>query len=470
VPSLRDGRGRTVLSDAPQPGAAREGARVELTLDQGIQLAAERALASAVARSRAAGAIAVALDPATGEVLAMASHPPRNPNAPRRGDEPRNRAVTDSFEPGSTMKTFAIAGALERGALRPLDPIDCGTGPIRIGGHVVRDHEPLGWVGAARVLSASSNVGAARIAARLGREGLHDSYAAFGLGERTGIGLPGEVRGQLPFPGSDFALATQSFGYNVTATPLQVTNAMAALANGGTLRRPSVVRRVVDVATGEVLEETRPEAIRRAVSEETAATLRRWLTGVVEDPKGTGRRARPDGWRVAGKTGTARKVDPVGGGYASDRHLSSFVGFAPAESPRIVVGVFIDEPKGDVYGGEIAAPAFREIVEYALARMGVPRDAPLAAAPPAPIPAPPDADEAPPAVELAEASIDPPPAGRTTVPALAGLPARGAIRVLERADLAPELTGAGRVVSQTPAPGKVVDRGTRVRMRLAPAG
>jgi cell division protein FtsI (penicillin-binding protein 3) len=244
---------------------------------------------------------------------------------------------------------------------------------------------------------------------------------------------------------------------------------MAALANGGVLLRPSIVRRVVDVATGEVLEEAHPEAVRRAVSAETAATMRRWLVGVVEDAKGTGRRARPEGWRVAGKTGTARKVDPVGGGYASDRHLSSFVGFAPAESPRIVVGVFVDEPKGDVYGGEIAAPAFREIVEYAMARMGVPREAAAVAA--APPPAPPAAepeDTAP--AELAPASATPVPAGRTTVPALAGLPARGAIRLLERADLAPEPSGAGRVVSQSPAPGKVVDRGTRVRMRLAPAG
>jgi cell division protein FtsI (penicillin-binding protein 3) len=324
-------------------------------------------------------------------------------------------------------------------------------------------------VGAAKVLAASSNVGAARIAQRLGREGLRESYAAFGLGERTGVALPGEVRGQLPFPGSDFALATQSFGYNLTATPLQVTSAMAALANGGLLLRPAIVRRVVDVATGEVLEEARAEPIRRAVSESTAATLRRWLVGVVEDPKGTGRRARPDGWRVAGKTGTARKVDPVGGGYASDRHLSSFVGFAPAEAPRIVVGVFVDEPRGDVYGGEVAAPAFREIVEYALARMGVPRDAPLASAPSPPAPARAEAEEAPP-VELAEGTIDPPPAGRTMVPALAGLPARGAIRLLERAELAPELVGAGRVVSQSPAAGQVVQRGTRVRMRLAPAG
>lgn len=471
VPSLRDGRGRVVLSDAPSPGHTQEGARVELTIDQGIQLAVERALAGAVSRSRAVAAVAVALDPATGEVLAMASHPPYNPNAPRKADELRNRAVTDSFEPGSTMKTFAIAGALERGVLRPLDPIDCGGGRYAVGAHVIRDHEPLGWVGAAKILAASSNVGAAKIGARLGRQGMKETFAAFGLGERSGIGLPGEVRGQLPFPGSDVALATQSFGYNMTATALQVTNAMAALANGGELMRPFVMRRVVDVGTGEVLEETKPVVVRRAVSAGTAATLRRWLAGVVEDPKGTGRRARPDGYRVAGKTGTARKVDPVGGGYASDRHLSSFVGFAPAESPRLVVGVFIDEPRGDVYGGTVAAPAFREIVEYAMGRMGVQPEgtAALAGAPATPA-APEPEVEAPPPVELGGRLQDGPSAGATTVPALAGLPARTAIRLLERADLSPDLAGAGRVVSQTPSAGKVVERGTRVRMRLAPAG
>jgi len=469
VPSVRDGRGRVVLFDAPVAGHTQEGARVELTIDQGIQLAAERALAGAVSRSHAVGAIAVALDPSTGEVLAMATHPPYNPNAPRNADELRNRAVTDSFEPGSTMKTFAIAGALERGALRPLDPIDCGGGSYAVGAHVIRDHEPLGWAGAAKILAASSNVGAAKIGARLGRQGMKETFAAFGLGERTGSGLPGEVRGQVPFPGSDVELATQSFGYNMTATALQVTNAMAALANGGSLMRPVVVRRVVDVGTGEVLEEEKPEVIRRAVSAATAATLRRWLVGVVEDAKGTGRRARPDGYRVAGKTGTARKVDPVAGGYAADRHLSSFVGFAPAESPRIVIGVFVDEPRGDVYGGTVAAPAFREIVEYAMGRMGVPPEGTaVAAAPAAPATPEPEA-EAPPPVEIGARL--PVSSGRgTTVPALAGLPARSAIRLLERAELSPELAGAGRVVSQTPAAGKVVERGTRVRMRLAPAG
>ncbi|WP_242345603.1 penicillin-binding protein [Anaeromyxobacter terrae] len=471
VPSLRDGAGKTVLGEAPTAGQAREGARVELALDQGIQLSAERALGAAVKRSRALSGMAVALDPRTGEVLAMASFPPYNPNAPKRGAELRNRAVTDSFEPGSTVKTFTIAGALAQGALRPLDPIDCGNGRYAIGAHVIHDHEALGWAGASKILAVSSNIGAAKIGARLGRAGLHESLAAFGLGEKTGVGLPGEIRGQLPPPRSEVALATQSFGHGLTANALQITTAMAAIANGGKLMRPIAVRRVVDPATGEVLQAAAPEVVRQAVPPDVAETMTRFLVGVVEDPKGTGKRARLAGWRVAGKTGTARKVDPVSGGYASDRHFSSFVGFAPAEAPRVVVGVFLDEPKGDVHGGEVAAPAFREIVEDVMRLMGVPATGPeaerLALAAAAPVEEEP---EGPPPVELAARAAAPVDGASVAVPSLAGLPARSAIRSLERADLAPELDGSGRVVQQWPAAGKVVERGTRVRMRLAPTG
>jgi len=465
VPSLRDGAGRTVLAGTPSAGRDREGARVELTLDQGLQLAAERALGRAVTGSRALSGAAIALDPRTGEILAMASWPAFNPNAPRRGAEMRNRAVTDSFEPGSTMKTFAIAGALDRGAVKPLDPIDCGNGSLAIGVHVIHDHDAFGWVGPSKVLAASSNIGAARIGARLGKQGLHETLLAFGFGEKSGLGLPGEVRGQVPFPRSDIAVATQSFGQGLTATALQVTNAMAAIANGGVLMRPAVVRRIVDPATGEVLEEARPEVVRRAVSAETAATVSRWLVGVIEDERGTGKRARLEGWRAAGKTGTAQKADAVSGGYSADRHYSSFVGFAPADAPRIVIGVFVDEPKGEIYGGEVAAPAFREVAEYAMKMLGVPPTAgPVAAAPPPP---PADEPEGPPPVEQTTRRTPP---GSVAVPSLAGLPARAAVRTLESLDLAADLAGSGRVVGQSPLPGKVVARGSRVRMTLQPAG
>ncbi|HEY6100027.1 MAG TPA: penicillin-binding transpeptidase domain-containing protein [Anaeromyxobacter sp.] len=467
VPSLRDGAGRTVLAGAPSAGHEREGARVELTIDQGLQLAAERAAARAVASSRAAAAMAIALDPRTGEVLALAGWPGFNPNLPRRGAEMRNRAVSDAFEPGSTMKTFAIAGALDRGALRPLDPIDCGNGALAVGAHVIHDHEAFGWAGASRILASSSNVGAARIAARLGKPGLHETLLAFGFGERTALGLPGEARGQVPFPRSDVALATQSFGQGLTATALQVTSAMAAIANGGLLMRPTLVKRVIDPATGEVLDAAEPVVVRRAVSAEVAATVSRWLVGVIEDERGTGKRARLDGWRAAGKTGTAQKADLVSGGYSADKRFSSFVGFAPAEAPRIAIGVFVDEPKDEIYGGEIAAPAFREVAEYAMKMLGVPPTGPAPAASAPPVAARDPAPEPPPVEQGPRRA---PAAGGVAVPSLAGLPARAAIRALEAADLAADLAGSGRVVGQAPAAGRVVARGTRVRMTLKPAG
>jgi cell division protein FtsI (penicillin-binding protein 3) len=266
-------------------------------------------------------------------------------------------------------------------------------------------------------------------------------------------------------------LATQSFGQGLTATALQITNGMAVLANKGLLIRPRIVKRVVDPATAEVLEAHAPEVVRRAVSEATAATMTRWLVGVVEE--GTGKRARLDGWSAAGKTGTAQKADRVSGGYSADLHFSSFVGFAPAEAPRIVIGIFVDEPKGEIYGGEVAAPAFREIAEYALRMMGVPTSA--TATSPAASGAPPagndeEEEEDPPSVEWAERSPARAPDGRAIVPVLGGLTARAAIRRLEESDLTADLHGSGRVVGQSPLPGKVVDRGTRVRMTLAPTG
>ena len=477
VPSLRDGAGRTVLSGEASTAREREGARVELTVDQGLQLATERALARACLGVHAAGGMAVALDPRTGEILAMASFPQHNPNTPRKAAELRNRAVADAFEPGSTMKVFSIAGALDRRAIGPLEAVDCGAGSLTIGSHTIHDHEGLGWTGPSRIIAASSNVGAAKIAQRLGRQGLQDALTAFGFGEKPGTGLPGEVRGSVPYPHAEVTLATQAFGQGLTASPLQIAAAMGAIANGGTLLRPHIVKRVVDVATGEVLEEPRPEVVRQAVSRETAATMSRWLVGVVEDPKGTGKRARLDGWRLAGKTGTAQKVDPLTGSYSADRRFSSFVGFAPADAPRVVIGIFVDEPKGDVrFGGEVAAPAFREVAEYAMKTLGVPpaRTAVAAAAPAATQepPAGPDEDDEdePPPVEATGRRTAVASAGNVTVPSLAGLPARAAIRRLEDADLAAELAGSGRVVSQSPPAGRAVGRGTRVRMTLAPAG
>ncbi len=473
VPSLRDARGLHLLGEAPAPEHAMEGARVELTIDQNLQLVAERALARAVAQARAVSGMAVAVDPSTGEVLALANVPVFNPNASRRGDEMRNRAVLDTFEPGSTMKVFAVAGALEAGALRPLDAIFCENGSWPIGDHVIHDHKPLGWVGPSRILAVSSNIGAAKIGQKLGRDGLQRSLLAFGFGEKTGTGVSGEPRGVVPYPRAEVAVATMSFGQGFTATALQITQAMAAIANGGLLVKPWLVRQVVDPASGRVLSQAVPSPVRRAVSKETAQTVARWLEGVVTDPEGTGKRARLPGWRVAGKTGTAQKADAVSGGYSADKHFSSFVGFAPAQAPRVVVGVFVDEPKGEIYGGEVAAPVFREIVEHAMKAMAVPPSEPVASAPasaaPREEPAPARYEPTPPPLEVAPRRLARAASG-VAVPALDGLPARAALRALESVDLVGDVAGSGRVTSQSPRPGEVVERGARVRLVLAPPG
>jgi cell division protein FtsI (penicillin-binding protein 3) len=471
VPSLRDARGLHLLGEAPAPEQVLEGARVELTIDQSLQLATERALSQAVQQARAASGMAVALDPATGEILALANAPLWNPNAPRREDI-RNRALLDSFEPGSTMKAFVLARALEEGTLRPGDSLFCENGAWSVGGHVIHDHKGLGWVGPARVIAASSNVCAAKVGQKLGRERLQHAFLAFGFGERSLLGIPGEPRGQVPYPRAEISLATMSFGQGMTASALQITTAMAAIANGGLLMKPWLVRRVVDPSTGQVLSEAVPTPVRRAVSAGAAAQMTRWLEGVVADPDGTGKRARLPGWRLAGKTGTAQKADPVSGGYSADRHFSSFVGFAPADAPRVAIGVFIDEPKGEIYGGEVAAPVFRDIAEHVLKSRGVPPTDPVAVAGAMPPPEPPADPEGGPALPSLEVAPRRLPQGRdgVAVPSVQGLSARAALRVLEASDLAADVRGSGRVTGQSPRAGQVTERGARIRLTLSPPG
>jgi cell division protein FtsI (penicillin-binding protein 3) len=468
--SLRDARGRQVLDEAPAADsqAVLAGARVELALDVGLELAAEQALGRAVREAHATGGMLVAMDPRTGEVLALAHAPTFNPNLPRTGSLLRDKAVLDTFEPGSTFKIFTIAGALDAGVLRPGDTLDCEQGSYSVGGHLIHDHKPLGFVGAATILAQSSNIGAAKIAARLGRERLQKTLLAFGFGEKSGTEIPGEPRGAVPFPKAEIALATMAFGQGVAATPLQITSALSAIANGGMLYRPILVRRVVDATTGAIISQNDPMPVRRAVSREAASLITRWMEGVVENPDGTGRRARLDGWRVAGKTGTAQKADPLTHRYSLDKRFSSFVGFAPADAPRIAIGVFIDEPRGDVYGGEVAAPVFREVAEYAMKSLGVPPTTAVIAPsgpsePEAALPAEPET----PAIEdEPEARVERP--GEVAVPSLTGLAARFALRELEAEELEGEIQGSGRVTLQSPRPGEVVLRGSRVRLVLAP--
>jgi cell division protein FtsI (penicillin-binding protein 3) len=468
IPSLRDAFGNSVLGAAPVSPSQLEGARVELTIEAALQHAAETALGKAVAGAHAAAGMLVAMDPRTGEVLALANAPAFNPNAPRAGASLRNRAILDTFEPGSTFKVFTIAGALDAGSVHPNDLIDCEGGRYRVGGHTIHDHHGLGVAPLAKIVAASSNVGAAKVGARLGRERLHKTLLAFGFGERVGLGLPAEPRGQVPYPRAEVSLATMSFGQGVTASALQITSAVAAIANGGMLMKPILVRRVLDPATGAVLERNDPSPLRRATSRETAATLTRFMEGVVTEREGTGKRARLDLWRVAGKTGTAQKADAITHRYSADKRFSSFVGFAPAEAPRVAIGVFIDEPRGEVYGGEIAAPVFRQVAELALKALGAPpSEGAGGAVAGEPLPAVEGVEREEPALdEVASGEAE----GGVAVPLLLGLPARHALRALEERDLAGEVTGSGRVRAQVPRPGVVVERGARVRLVLAPPG
>ncbi|HZI09597.1 MAG TPA: penicillin-binding protein [Myxococcus sp.] len=465
---FRDAKGRKLMLTGAPDTLERQGAAVTLTLDRHLQFVAERALSRAVDEAKGVAGMAVVLEPRTGELLAIANHPRFNPNTPEKEARAsvRNRAALDSFEPGSTMKSFVVASALEQKVIKPDDTFFCENGSWRVGRHTIHDTHQYGWLTPQRVLQVSSNICAAKIAQQLGRERLVKTYLDFGFGERTGLALPGEARGSLPFPKAEVSLATQSFGQGMTTTAVQLTAAWGALANGGTLMRPYLVSKVVD-PDGVVLLENRPTPVRQVVSQATARRVVSMLESVVTK-EGTAPKAAMEDYRVAGKTGTAQKADPVARGY-SDKRLASFVGMVPAENPRVVILVIVDEPKTDVYGGQVAAPAFKEIATAAMAHLAVPpsREVPLpstalpvaAAAPP-----PAKAVTARPVVEeVVSENVEP---GSVRVPDVVGQAGRDAVTKLLSAALEPQLLGSGRVVSQTPAAGALVEKGARVTLEL----
>lgn len=464
IPALRDARGRAVLAEPSVPTEGRQGATVQLTLDRAIQYLAEKALAAGIEQNAAKAGSAVVLDVRTGEVLALASYPGFNPNrTPTRQarEGVRNRAITDPFEPGSTMKIFLLAGGLERSAFRPDESFDCENGVWQIGRHRIHDSKPYRLLTPPRILQVSSNVCSAKIAQRLGAEALEEIYRSFGFGRRTGIELPGEAGGVVgPFRG-EIGLATAAFGQGaIMATPLQLATAVAALGNGGRLLAPWIVREVRE-PDGRVVHRGEPREVGRPVSEKTARTMLRWMQGVVEEG-GTGTLAALERHAVAGKTGTSQKPDPQRRGYGRER-IASFVGVVPADDPRLAIAVVIDEPQKERLGGRVAAPVFREIAEGALGILGVPptRKTPedwerlVALAPVT------EADEG---YVGEEVEAEP---GVLRAPNLLGLGAREAIARAGAAGLVVKIQGTGRVVSQDPPPGSRVGRGEEIVLRLA---
>ena len=345
----------------PQPGKP-----LVLSIDRRIQYLAYRALKAAVLEHRANAASAVVLDVETGEILAMVNQPAGNPNNRQRIDPAlfRNRAVTDVYEPGSTLKPFTVALALESGIYGPNTPVDTRPGFLRVGRNQVRDVHNYGLIDVSRVLSKSSNVGISKIALTLPREHLWRLYTRLGFGLSTGLGFSGEQSGQMSHFSTwgDFEYATHAFGYGVSVTTLQLAHAYAVLAADGIRRPLSLLKR-----------ETPPEDEERIFSAATAHKVRTMLEAAVSR-EGTGFRANVPDYKVAGKTGTVHKI--INGRYARDRYYSLFVGMAPASRPRLVMAVVVDDPKGKVhYGGQVAAPVFSKIMSGALHILNVAPDA-----------------------------------------------------------------------------------------------
>ena len=458
-----DARGRA-FSRVERPPTA--GATLELTIDTHLQHIAERELEQAILEHRADAGAVVVLDPNTGEILAMANWPTFNPNAfaDSQSAARRNRTIQDIYEPGSTFKLVTASAALEEGVVTRDERFDVSAGSMRVGSSRVSDmtvhREPLTFD---EVIVKSSNVGAIMVGLRLGPERLSRYVRRFGFGQALARDLPGQGSGIVHPPGdldNEREMASMSMGYAVSVTPLQMAAAVSAVANGGELVEPRLVRAII---RNGIRAETPVRTIRRAISAETASELTRIMERVVEE--GTARSAQIPGYRVAGKTGTSEKL--VDGRYSHTDHNASFVGFVPSRRPVFTIFVMIDTPRsGPFTGGRVAAPVFRRIAEESLRHLATPRTV----------------DPAPPL--LIEVSATPrlmPVAARLKMPAVAasstrsapesrlmpdlrGMSARQAVQALVPLRMTAHLEGDGFVTRHEPVPGTTVERGTTVRL------
>jgi len=348
------------------------GKNVVLTLDEGIQYIAEKALAEAVAQWHAAGGVVIVQNPNTGEILAISSRPTFNPNEYAKSpDEARlDHAIGWVYEPGSTFKIVTVSAALEEKLTTPQEVIDCQMGKIVLANHVIHDHKRFGFLSVDDILVHSSDVGAIKLGLRLGKDRLYRYMTRFGFGQKTGIEAPGEERGLLKPSSlwSGISIGEMSMGQEVAVTPLQLVTAYSAIANGGVLFEPRLVR---DVFGDGVHDSLRPSEGHRVVSEQTAAMMKQMFQDVVE--RGTGQPARVSRYTVGGKSGTAQKID-ASGHYSHSHYIASFVGFAPVSHPAVTILVVIDSPVGAIYGGDVSGPVFKSIAEQTLAYLNVPPD------------------------------------------------------------------------------------------------
>ena len=464
------------------------GTSVVLTLDENIQYIAEKELAQAIRDTHAIAGTVVVENPNSGELLAVANWPTFNPNAAKDSvpEARTDRAVSSLYEPGSVFKIVTLSAAIDQGITRPDEMIDCQNGAIYIAGHRIRDHKPYGLLSVSQVLANSSDVGAIKVGLRLGAPRFYDYIRAFGFGQPTGVDLPGESKGKLRRleNWTPVSVGSISMGQEVGVTPLQMINAVSAIANGGMIVHPHAVRAL---RHGTQLVETQEPEPRRVIQATTAATMRRMLEGVVLN--GTGKLARLDGYTSAGKTGTAQKFDVNTGHYSAHNLIASFVGFAPINTPAVTILVQLDSPAGAHEGGSVAAPVFQRIAQQVLPYLNVPRDVPLsdqtqragrapsanqdladvsdfdpAQADPSsatedPVPtAVPGA--APPTVELAEGEGIP-------APQLRWKTVRQVSELCIRLGLNPVLLGTGIASDQSPEAGVMIRRGSRITVQFA---
>lgn len=457
--------------------------QIVLTIDKTIQYITQRELSKAVTKAKAKGGIALVLNVETGEILAMAAAPTFDPNRyyDFKFDHWRNRALTDQFEPGSTFKAITAATGLETGAIKPDTKLYCENGAMKIGKFVIHDHHGYGLLELPEIIKYSSNICSYKIAHMIGKKRFYQFITSFGFGHPTGIEAPGEQAGLLASPEniSPIQLGTIGFGQGISATPLQMLMAYGALANGGKLMKPLLIKEIQD-SEGNTLESHDPEVIQQVLREETARQTVKLLETVVQKG-GTGTRAALENYRVAGKTGTAQKVLSGQKGYAKNKYVASFIGMAPSKEPKLVVLVSIDEPQGAYYGGTVSGPVFKEIMGSSLAYLKVPPDRPGPAMTPEKIairPEPKSGDKknlekkAPPQngekdVWVA-AALTGNPEGLKPIPDLKGLTVREAMRRALAQKFKIEIQGTGVCHVQEPPAGEAAYEGTEIILECEP--
>jgi len=454
----RDALGREIAMGEVLPDREDRFQNVILTIDKQMQHVVETELGRAVQKWGAKGGMAIAMDPSTGKILAMATYPFFNPNQflQYRSGVWRNRAISDAFEPGSLFKVFLAAAAIEDKMVSPSDAFYCENGSYTVYDRTVHDIHKHGWLTFRQIIKVSSNIGASKVGEKLGKDRLFRYITAFGFGEKTKITLPGESRGIVHHPRywPPVAVDTISFGQGISVTGVQLVTALSAIANGGSLMKPLIVERVTD-EKGETLQVFNPEMVRKVVSEGVARQVTALLKGTTEKG-GTGEGAIPVGYEVAGKTGTAQKADGRLGGYAEDRYVSGFMGFGPVEDPRMVLLVVIDEPQGTTYGGVVAAPVFKAIMENVLPYLHAhPKGTVIVK------------NETDLSMELERVGTRSfvedlqvrKGTGREVMPDLAGLPMRVALSQIEGKGLIIKVSGTGRLVEQAPRSGAIIEKG-----------